>query len=166
MAIFGIPLEVVTALISVFAGAAVYHLVAVTLQRRAAKKAILIELWWNHEKLEDVEEHLNPGNWDGKIHNRLQTRSFTSAQLETPAFWIDINQLDELMELYEQLEYLNDLRMASLVQGQDLDRDEVHDIVENCQELVGDITPTLRQQWSEIAVPEDFAPIAEIGRAG
>lgn len=157
MAAGGITVSVLSGAFSALAGAAVYHLVATTLERLRVKRALLIELHRNYETLLDAEGRVQGSSWDGRLHNHYQMRAYDLILFETPKLWSEVMQTEDVVALYERLQYLNDLKNTTLVHEQTLDRDETVSIIQECKKLTKAVFPELKREWPHVARGADLS---------
>jgi hypothetical protein len=152
MAILGLPTSILSGAFSALAGAAIYHLVSITIERQRLKRGLLLELDRNYQTLKGAEELVGSSGWDQKLHNRYQTQVFDTLTHRSAKIWESIDETTEIVEIYDQLEYLNDLQSASLVGGQSLDRDLILCNIRQAQENIEDVFPKLKRRWSSVGM--------------
>lgn len=143
----GIPVAIVSPIASALAGAIIYHLVAVELRKQRLKRGLLIELSRNFATLQGAEGLVRDPNWGGKLHNRYQTRVFDSLTTTAPTVWTRLDNTQELVEIYDRLAYLNDLKSASLTGGQPLQQGAVLTILTETQDDIEEAFDALKRRW-------------------
>ncbi|GAA0214202.1 MULTISPECIES: hypothetical protein [Halobaculum] len=150
MATFSITQILLSSTGSALAGAAVYHLVANTIERQRSKYSVLTELRRNYRSLQKISDRTRGDSWDGVIHNGLRTTARDRLETRTPKLRFDLtdDEQRELSDLYGLYDYINRLHIVSVSGDRgDLPAENVRSLVGDAQSLTESVYGSLRDRW-------------------